>query len=178
MRTVTFADKELCAWMNKTFVLAWYDVKPSDVQVDGNLQPVYSQEEIAAYPEGGGGANIRAIFCSPEGVVRHGIQGWWPAASFREECNRGLECATSKSIDAARDIRAKATAELTGAAKDLAAKNPEEMRKPVRESAIARKIAALRLRASWIGQVEGAIGQEAAAVLADWQEDLEGRVIK
>ena len=179
MRTVTFADEELCAWMKKTFVLAWYDVKPNgNVVALGELQPVYSQEEIAAYPEGGGGANIRAVFCSPEGTVRHATQGWWSADRFREECERGLACATVKSLDAAKDLRAKGVDEMNKVAAELAAANPEEMKRPVRESAVARRVAALRLRATTYAQLDGAMGQEAAVVLSDWQDDLEGRVIK
>lgn len=179
MRTVTFADEDLSAWMNRTFVLAWYDVKPEDsVAMAGAPQPVYSREEIAAYPEGGGGANVRTVFCSPEGVIRHAVQGWWPAARFREECDRGLACATAKSTDAARDLRAKGAEELNKAAWDLEAANPEEMKKPIRESAIARKVAALRLRAATFAQLDSTIGQEAAVVVDEWLESLEGRVMK
>ncbi|KAF0245254.1 MAG: hypothetical protein FD180_1801 [Planctomycetota bacterium] len=179
MRTVTFADADLCAWMNRTFVLAWYDIKPEATAAGlGALQPTYSREEIAAYPEGGGGTNVRAVFCSPEGIVRHATQGWWPAGRFREECERGLACAGAKSLDAAKDLRARGADELIKAANELAAANPEEMRRPVRESAVARRVAALRLRATTYAQMEGAIGQEAVIVLGDWEEEAEGRIMK
>jgi hypothetical protein len=179
MRTVTFADADLCSWMNRTFVLAWYDVKPEETAAAlGALQPVYSKEEIAAYPEGGGGANVRAVFCSPDGIIRHATQGWWPVERFREECERGLDCATVKSLDAAKDLRAKGVEELNKAADELAAANPGEMKKPVRESAISRRVASLRLRATTYAQMDSVMGQEAVIVLSDWQDDLEGRVIK
>ncbi|MEK7469815.1 MAG: hypothetical protein AAB074_20795 [Planctomycetota bacterium] len=179
MRTVTFADEALCDWMKKTFVLAWYDIKPEATAAGlGALQPTYSNEEIAAYPEGGGGTNIRAVFCSPEGIVRHAIQGWWSASLFREECERGLACATAKSLDGAKDLRASGADELNKSAEDLAAANPDEMKRPVRESTVARRIAALRLRATTFAQMESVMGQEAAMVLGDWEEEAEGRIMK
>lgn len=178
MRTVTFADENLSSWLNRTFVLAWYDVKPSATPQNGALQPAYSKEEIAAYPEGGGGNNIRTVFCSPDGTVRHAVQGWWPAERFREECERGLACATAKSVDAAKDLRARGAEALVKAADALALANPAEMRRPVRESEIGRHVAALRLRANSYGRMDGAVGQEAAAVLEGWSEELDGREFK
>ena len=78
MRTVTFADEALVDWLNETYVLAWFDLKPdeSESSIGKPLQPVYAAEEIAAYPEGGGGANLRTLFCAPDGKIRHALQGW------------------------------------------------------------------------------------------------------
>lgn len=181
MRTVTFADEELSAWLNRTFVLAWYDVKAAESEFEpgiGALQPVYTEEQLAAYPEGGGGSNIRTVFCAPDGTIRHAVQGWWPAKAFREECERGLACATAKSLEASNALRSKGAAGLQLDADALAAKNPDEMKRPVRESEIARRVAALRLRATSFQAYDGAMGQVAASVLADWAEEGEGRVMK
>ncbi|MCE9581855.1 MAG: hypothetical protein K8T20_04990 [Planctomycetes bacterium] len=179
MRTVTFADEDLCAWLNKTFVLAWFDVKPdSTVAGLAPLQHAYAAEEIAAYPEGGGGANIRTLVCNPDGVVRHALEGWWPADKFREECERGRACVAADSLEAAKAIRTKAAAGLETAAAAIEQQNPEEMRKPIRESKVARQAAALRLRATSFRIMDSAVGQSVLALTSEYFEDGEGKVMK
>lgn len=179
MRTVTFADEDLCAWLNRKFVLAWFDVKP-DSAVEGlaPLQHEYSSEEIAAYPEGGGGANIRTLICTPKGVVRHALEGWWPAEKFREECERGIACAGTDSVEEAVAIRAKGELGLDAAAEVLAQQNPEEMSRPIRESAVARRVAALHLRATSCRIMDSAIGQNVQPLMGEYLEDGEGKVMK
>lgn len=179
MRTVTFADEDLCAWLNRSFVLVWFDLKQgADPDGLAALQPAYSKEEIAACPEGGGGTNVRTLFCAPDGTIRHGLQGWWPAAKFREECERGLACAAAETVDDARTRRERAAADFLREADSLARANPDEMKKPIRESPIGRQVAALRLRAQSYAPTTGMLGGAATSILQAWAQESKIRVLK
>ena len=156
---MTFADPDLADWLNSRFVLAWVNVAPDRGEESGEDQPRYAPEEIAAYPEGGGGENIRTYFCSPEGDVRHTITGFWRPQAFRLEAERALDYCSSKPGRAAARLKLLEDAEI------LEKAHPEEKGKPIRDSGILRRCAALRLLGEIYQQTEPLIGKPVAPIL-------------
>lgn len=148
MRTVTFADTALLSYINDHFVLVWFNHAPEFSSGDaalGQPQPEFTPEQIAVYPEGGGGGNIRSFYCDPNGDIYHATQGYWSVRTYRKEAERALQMLHAKPKKSPSSVRSKIRASLQAEAKRLEQENPEEMSRPVRESVIRKKIAALRL---------------------------------
>jgi len=181
MRTVTFADPDLIEWMNGAFVLLWSDARPIDEQVaePGEIQPVYTPEELAAYPDGGGGRNLRTVFVRPDGSYLHGLHGWWPAALFREECDRALRLL---AIPEPGEAAARQLADMDGLdaeAARLRRDQPAEFRKPVGQSPVARRAAALELLAREARTLrEETRGSTLETMLESFREENSGREFK
>lgn len=166
MRTVTFADPEIVDFLNQSFVPVWLnhspDIYPGIAPAD-QPQVVYSEAEMAAYPEGGGGGNIRSFFCSPEGRILHNTQGYWSPELYLRELQQAA-LYTSAPGDAEREqLLAAEIAQLEASAAALQSQYPEEMRKPVRESPVRRQIAALELLRDNYRDQSGRNGGEVAA---------------
>ncbi len=179
MRTVTFVDPELAEWLNAHFVLAWVDTAPGRAGGSATAQPPYALEEIAAYPEGGGGENIRTYYCTPDGVVRHAITGFWRPEAFRLEADRALErYLRAREPSFAKIERAAVRAKLLEEADALEKAHPEERAKPIRESGVLRKAAALRLMGDLYQKTEPLLGKRVGPILDEViQENAVGKEI-
>ena len=91
----TFTDLELVDYLNRHFVAVWHD--QADVRWDelsllagGPLDgtpPEFRAEEVAAYAEGRGAPILHSYFCTPEGRVVFGLQGFWGKARYRAEAD-------------------------------------------------------------------------------------------
>jgi hypothetical protein len=90
MRHVTFAEPELVDYLNRHFVLVWHNQSP-ELYAEGGKQETPSASQAAAYPEGGGGGNVRCYFCSADGRVATYLEGYWQPASFLTEAKSASE---------------------------------------------------------------------------------------
>jgi hypothetical protein len=143
MRSVVFADEKVVDALNKEFVLAWNNHAP---EWGGGgkraLQPVFSKEELALYPEGGGGGNIRTYICRPEGAIVHYLEGWFRPERYLGEVEFARTLVKEEKPAARLAEHAK---ELQAAQQELARKHPEEMSKEFAASEIRRLHAAIGL---------------------------------
>ena len=163
---MTFADPEFADWLNERFVLAWIDLAPLCAGGEAEAQLRHPPEEIAAYPEGGGGENIRAWFCAPDGDIRHALTGFWRPAAFRLEAERALErYLKAKEALFAKAERGSVRRRMLEEADALERAHPEEKAKPVLESEILRKAAALRRMGELYRKTEPQVGKTVAGVL-------------
>ena len=80
MRTVTFADPRVVDLLNDRYVVVWNN-HSADRNEKGE-QARYSSEEMAAYPEGGGGTNLYTVIAAPDGTVLNVLTGYWSAATI------------------------------------------------------------------------------------------------
>jgi hypothetical protein len=175
MRTVTFADPKLVRLMNDSVVAVWNNQNPTaafNFQVAAARQPKPTAQQIDAYPAGGGGGNMRAYFCTPEGRVIHFVQGYWPAKQMAEEVRFALarfEAVRDMSTDALKPALMKqidtAIVEIAREQAKLVRTQPAEFTKPVRLSSVRRHHAALGLRVTSYQAAKGVYGQDIKAVL-------------
>ena len=164
MRTGAFADEKIVDFLNENFILAWNNHSP-----DRNTGPAqqYTPAQCKAYPEGGGAGNLRTYFVGSDGVIVGELQGFWSAARYLAEAKFALTL-TKANRQLKHAERAKAIREE---ASKLAKENPGEMRKPVRNSEIRKRVAALQLLARWH---QNPTGQKIVALLAQvrqWQTE-------
>ncbi len=166
MRTVTFADPEIVDFLNENFVPVWLNHSPEIYQglaPQDQPQAAYSPAEMAAYPEGGGGGNIRSYFCGPDGRIVHNTQGYWGPELYLRELQQGALYVSAGTEAECAELRAAEVERLETAAAELQARHPAEMHKPVRESEVRRSIAAIELLRDNYEQQSGRNGGEVAA---------------
>src|SRR5688572_11823414 len=84
MRTVTFADLQLAEYLRIHFVLVWHNQSPELYSMPGEQERL-TAEQHKAYPQGGGGGNIRTYFCSANGQIVTYLEGFWRIGRFRAE---------------------------------------------------------------------------------------------
>ena len=89
MRAVTFSKPEVIRRMNEKFVVTWFnqaaDLFPAKPAGPNDCQPQVSQHYLDSFPDGGGGANVKIFFCTPQGRIVHFIQGHYRPSTFLEE---------------------------------------------------------------------------------------------
>ncbi len=103
MRTVTFADAKVVDCLRDRFILVWHNQSP-DLYAETGNQDKPSAAQAAAYPEGGGGGNVRSYFCSPNGTVATYLEGFWQPASYLREAKAAADIC--QRIDKAADVDA------------------------------------------------------------------------
>jgi hypothetical protein len=148
MRTVTFADETLVDYINDHYIPVWLNHAEEVFEgqaPEGQEQVQYTKEQMAAYPEGGGGGNIRTFLVTADGIIRHAFNGYWSATTYRSELTAGLPWVTAKTLDEAREGRREHQGVLQAKANAIRNENPMEMKKPVKTSDIRRTIAAIEL---------------------------------
>ena len=166
MRSVVFADEKVVDLLNGKFVAAWFNLSPEwGAGGEGEKQPVFSKEELAAYPEGAGGGNIRAYVTRPDGTIVHYVEGWYQPERFRDELEFGISLLDEKDVNARQAEHAAKHREEQAA---VAKAHPGEMAKPYAESKERRLHAALglqadmhRIAAAWAGREIGKTLEEA-----------------
>ncbi len=159
---MTFADDKVVDTLNSKFVLAW-----SNHAVDGEgggeaaVQPKWSEEELARYPEGGGGGNVRTYIAFPDGRVIHYIQGWFQPERFLEELHLALSISENGAV-AEHEGHAKKHLEEQ---RRIEKEQPGEMSKPFEQSAKRREHARLGLQAELHRGASGVLLQPIQGVL-------------
>lgn len=141
MRTVTFADPKVVDLLNERFVVVWNNLNPD--RTGNGTQAVYSKEEMAAYPEGGGGNNLHTMIAAPDGMVLNVLTGYWSASTLLEE----LEFARGTTRQNRADRQEQRYNALVGEAATLLKDFPAEASKRPKDSAVVRRVAALQLLA-------------------------------
>jgi hypothetical protein len=169
MRTVTFADEAVVDFLNEHYVVVWNNHNADE---PASRQPAYSREEMAAYPEGGGGGNLRTYVVDAAGGILLELHGYWSASRFLDEAKFGLELTRDNRERRLRDRHDA----LDRQARDLAAAHPGEMKKAVKDSKVRREIAAIHLLRD--AHAPAALRDIAAALAEAREETLERGVIK
>ena len=146
MRTVTFANDEVRETLNRDFIAVWNN--HSSHYNSRGVQPVYTEQQVAAYPEGGGTGNLRTYIATPDGRVISEIQGFWRADRFLS----WLRFARDLTPKNAREHHTILATAVKKEATALKAAHPAEMKLRIRQSKIRKRIAALDLYARWINQ--------------------------
>jgi hypothetical protein len=151
MRTVTFADVELIDYLRQNFVLVWHNQAPEGPGIEG-VQQRYTPAQAQAYPEGGGGGNVRSYFCTPDGKVVYFLQGYWRHDRYLAEARFARELTPKvaalpqgQRAEAARRSLAARRGEVASLRQKLQQQHPQEFAKKVYESAVRRREAALGL---------------------------------
>jgi hypothetical protein len=139
MRTVTFADSAIVDFVNEHFVPVWNNHNPEPTA--SGVQAEYTPEEIAAYPEGGGAGNLVTYVVSPQGTLLAQLQGYWSPPRYQEE----LRWSRDLTPENAQELHVRRSESRHAEASRLAEEHPEEQQKPVRDSEVRRRIAALGL---------------------------------
>ena len=142
MRTETFASEKVVKYINENYIAVWFNHGTGTPNVSG---PQYSPAQKKVYPEGGGRGILRTFFVATDGTVLSEIQGYWRPERFLDEAKWSL---TLKK-DTYKKLHQERAKELTDKASKLTKDNPVEMRKPIVESKLRKKVAALNLLASW-----------------------------
>ena len=131
--------------MNTNFIVAWSNLLP---ELYGNSDPnrppppQYSPEHLRSLPEGAGGGNIRAYFCTPRGHIVHLSIGYWKPERFLDEARFALALAGSNSgevTEAQTRRRQELEAQRQTEEKELPAK-------PAANDPAVRKVGELGLR--------------------------------
>jgi hypothetical protein len=99
--------------------LVWHNQSP-ELYAERGEQEKPTEAQVAAYPEGGGGGNVRTFFCSADGNVVTYLEGFWQPASFLREAKAVDEVCQAVSAAAVGE-RARIVAEhLAARRRDLA----------------------------------------------------------
>lgn len=151
------ARPEIADLLNSRFVLLWWNSG-----VEG--APDDRDPKAAAAEEGETGPTgcIGIYICTAKGVVRHFLPGWWTADTIREEVDRLKPILAASDAGEASRARANVARQLAAAVEKKAADNPEEMARPVEQSAIRRDVERQRrVLAAW-GRGTDAVGERNA----------------
>ncbi len=150
MRTATFGDRQVIRTLQRDFILLWHNQHAGEGLV-GEQAPA-TPEQVKAYPEGAGGTNVITYVADPTGKTVYKLTGYWRPERYLSELKFGREMAGKVSVEkedrlkellvADHKLRAKAIADDRAC---LARTHPEEFKRPVRESDVRKKDAALGL---------------------------------
>jgi len=174
MRSVTFADARVVDLLNAKFVVAWNNHNPDLDGGAGARQPRFTAEELELYPEGGGGGNVRAIVCLPDGRIVHYVMGWFRPERLVEE----LEFALTLDEKDAREKHDAHAREHAEAQATLAKDHPREMTRDFAQSAIRRRHAMLGLQAQTHAVAAGVLLQAVDKHLDEVKRHSSSRAFK
>lgn len=174
MRTVTFADDKLVAAINQNVIPVWHNQNPDAANNGADSQPKPSQQQIDAYPLGGGAGNMRAYFCDPDGSIVHYLQGYWPPEHFLTEMDFAQEqfiaVAASRRSGSTRNTVAtgldKRIAEMNKHQSELQKLHPAEFSKPIRLSTVRKEHAAVGLKVASYSIGKTNAGQDVGSILS------------
>lgn len=173
MRTVTFADLELVDYIKQNFVTVWHNQAPEIFSEEGQ-QAKCTPEQAKAYPQGGGGGNVRSYFCLPDGQVVYYLEGFWSRERFMAEAKFARELAdkVGQANDRQSVIRqalAERRNQVNQEREELVKQHPEEFQKKVFESEIRKREAALGLLAKTLEVSEAVIKSPMAQIMVSLQ---------
>ncbi len=84
---MTFSDPDTQGSLQRSFVCVKANLVPG-LKLGGAAH--HSQELLAQFPEGGGGGNVRSIFCTRDGYIISEVKGFWRPGRYREEAALAL----------------------------------------------------------------------------------------
>lgn len=84
---MTFSDPETEDYLATRFVCAKVSLVPNLFLGSASR---HSEELLAQFPEGGGGGNVRCLFCTQDGRIVSEVKGFWRPSRFREEVDLAL----------------------------------------------------------------------------------------
>lgn len=150
MRTATFGDRQVIRTLQRDFVLLWHNQHAGEVLKGEQAAP--TAEQVKAYPEGAGGSNVVTYFAEPGGKVVYKLTGFWRPDRYLSELKFARDLTGNVKDEKpeklpgvlAEELKVRAKAVTDERAK-LVDKYPEEFKKPVRESEVRKKDAALGL---------------------------------
>ncbi|MBI4587755.1 MAG: hypothetical protein HY725_02860, partial [Candidatus Rokubacteria bacterium] len=91
---MTFSDPATQELLSRSFVCAKVNLVPG-LLLGGASH--HSEELLAQFPEGGGGGNVRSIFCTPDGSIISEVKGFWRPERYREEATLALRMNDARS---------------------------------------------------------------------------------
>lgn len=90
MRTVTFSNAEVTKLLDDHFDLYWTNQLP-ELFRDPKAPPKrYPEAQMAQFPEGGGGGNVRVFVCTRDGRIVHHLRGYWSPERLLDELRFAL----------------------------------------------------------------------------------------
>jgi hypothetical protein len=151
MRTVTFADLSVVDYLKQNFVVVWHNQSPDLFAVKGQ-QEKYAAEQVKAYPQGGGGGNVRSYFCTPDGKLLYYLEGYWSGERYLTEARFARSLAATLQASPAEQRTERARRELarreehvTGERAAVRARHPEEFKGRFQPTEVRKTEAALGL---------------------------------
>lgn len=87
---MTFSDPATEEFLSRNFVCAKVNLLPGLLRGGASH---HSEELLAQFPEGGGGGNVRSIFCTQDGRIVSEVKGFWRPERYREEAAVALAMA-------------------------------------------------------------------------------------
>ena len=157
MRTATFGNRQVIRTLQRDFVLLWHNQSPGLNEKGEQAEP--TDEQVKAYPEGAGGSNVVAYFAEPGGKVAYQLTGFWRPDRFQSELKFARDLVNKVKDEKDDKLKAAVLAEhkqrveaISEERKKLTDAYPAEFKKPVRESEVRKKDAALGLLQNSIEQ--------------------------
>lgn len=172
MRTVTFADLEVVDHIKQNFVAVWHN-QSSDIYSSGpGKQEKLTAEQAKAYPQGGGGGNVRTYFCQPDGKVIYYLEGFWAKDRYLAEARFARELADKARQSAEADRPAlvrkalgERSQEVANERKAIREKHPGEFAGKFEPTEVRKREAALGLLEKTLKTSEGQIGQAVRPIM-------------
>lgn len=172
MRTVTFADLEAVDYIKKNFVAVWHNQSPDIYSSGPGKQEKFTAEQIKAYPQGGGGGNVRSYFCLADGSVIYYLEGFWGKDRYLAEARFARELADKARKSAATDRPALVRKVLEERGRQVAderqairARHPADFEGKFQPTEIRKNEAALGLIEKTLKASDGQIGQPVRPIM-------------
>jgi hypothetical protein len=120
MRTVTFSDREIAAWVNEHFVATWTNRRPKfhNCEMETEQYIVTHKGEIFAT------RNIVTFVADGDGRVLHYFSGFYAPDHFARELRFGWDIFDTKSVARRAELHDLRIAELKKEEKELRAARP------------------------------------------------------
>ncbi|MBY0527671.1 MAG: hypothetical protein K2R98_30010 [Gemmataceae bacterium] len=154
MRTVTFADLPLVEYLKQNYVVVWHNQSPDLFSSEAGQQEKYTAEQVKAYPQGGGGGNVRSYFCTPDGGILYYLEGYWSGERYLAEArfardlfDKVKSLPATEQAELARRTLAKHEEMINRERQAIREQHPEEFAGRFRPTEVRKREAALGLLA-------------------------------
>lgn len=87
--------------MSRDFVCVWKNTQPEQKFPDGQSSWLSGEQLAQQLPNGTAPQNVATYFCTAEGVVLHGVRGYWKPAEYLQEMDFALRLSSSRPEDRA-----------------------------------------------------------------------------
>jgi hypothetical protein len=152
MRTVTFADLDVVDRVKKNFVAVWHNQSPELYSSGPAKQEKYTTDQVRAYPQGGGGGNVRSYFCTPDGKVLYYLEGFWTKERYlaeagfaRDLADKGRKHAEAELPAVVRQALEERGRQVADERRAIRAKHPTEFEGRFQPTEVRKREAALGL---------------------------------
>jgi len=186
MRTVTFADLEVVDHIKKNFIAVWHNQSPEVYSSAPGTQEKFAAEQVKAYPQGGGGGNVRTYFCTPDGKVIYYLEGFWTRERYLAEAGfaRDLAGKARQSAETERPAAVRKALEDRGRQvaderRAIREKHPAEFEGKFQPTDVRKREAALGLLEKTLKTSEGQVGQPVRPIMDKLRaENIRNGIIK